>query len=159
LNKNTTHYRWRADHFTRREYLFACFPTFCNTVLQFLHSLHFGRISRIIQVGYLQHSCFFARRKLLKARISQLTGLSTATAGHIITRFVETRINTRWPVLWWFTKQRVMWRHLAWGWSPPPLLHKLPKINGDYFPNSHRTYLSLHLLLDKSPFGSSNKWK
>jgi hypothetical protein len=31
-----------------------------------------------------------------------------------ITHSVETRTITRWPVIWWFTRQRIMWRYLAW---------------------------------------------
>jgi hypothetical protein len=36
----------------------------------------------------------------------------------IISHSVETRTNTRWPVMWWFTRQWVVWRYLA---TPFPL--------------------------------------
>jgi hypothetical protein len=52
-----------------------------------------------------------AWRKRITARISQLAGLSVA--GHIIPHSVETRTNTRWPVMWWFTRYWAMWCHLA----------------------------------------------
>jgi hypothetical protein len=41
---------------------------------------------------------------------------------YTITYSVKTRTNTRWPVMWCYTRQWVMWRYLAWA-SPPPLLH------------------------------------
>jgi hypothetical protein len=48
----------------------------------------------------------------------------------------QTRTNTRWQVMWWFTRQWVMWHNLPCV-SSPSLLQQLPKINGGYFPNSH----------------------
>jgi hypothetical protein len=80
---------------------------------------------------------FLAWRKRITARISELAGLSIA--GHNATHSVETRTNTTWPGMWWFTRQWVMWHYLACA-SSPPLLHFLPKINGCYFPNSPRTF-------------------
>jgi hypothetical protein len=66
-------------------------------------------------------------------RVSQLAGLSIA--GHIINHFVETSTNTKWPVMWRFTKQWVLWPHLDWASSP-----SLPRLNGGYFPNSPRLF-------------------
>jgi hypothetical protein len=63
---------------------------------------------------------FLAWNNRIIARISQLAGLSLA--GHIITHTVETRTNNRWPVMWWFTGQWVMWHYLACA-SSPSLLH------------------------------------
>jgi hypothetical protein len=80
---------------------------------------------------------FLARRKRIIAQILWLEGLSIA--GHIITHSVETRTNTRWRVMWWFTRQLVMWRYFACATSPP-LLHYLSKIYGGYFPNSPRFF-------------------
>jgi hypothetical protein len=71
---------------------------------------------------------FLSWRKQITAQISQLVGLFIA--GHIITHSVETRTNTRWPVMWWFTRQWVMWCYLACASFP------LPKINRGYLPNS-----------------------
>jgi hypothetical protein len=79
---------------------------------------------------------FLAWRKRITVRISQLAGLSIA--GHIVTPSIETRTNTRWPVMWWFVRQWIMWRYLAWA-SSPPLLLQLTKIKGYYFPNIPHT--------------------
>jgi hypothetical protein len=78
-------------------------------------------------------TCVFSVKERITARISQLAGLSVA--GHTITHSVETRTKTRWPVMWWFTRQWVMSRYLVCAISPP-LLYYLPKIHGGYFPNS-----------------------
>jgi hypothetical protein len=44
MNKIITHYRWPAGHFAlHSEHLFAHLWILYATVLQFLHSLHFGR--------------------------------------------------------------------------------------------------------------------
>jgi hypothetical protein len=69
----------------------------------------------------------FSMKKADNSANFAAAGLSTV--GHIIIHSVETRTNTRWPVIWWFTRQWVMWRYLAWA-SPPWPLHYLPKING-----------------------------
>jgi hypothetical protein len=98
--------------------MFAHLWTFYTTLLQFLHSLRFGRKplnSRRISAPLM----FLASRKRIRAQISQKPGLSIAGhAGHIITHPVETRKNTRWQVMWWFARQWVMWRYLAWASSP-----------------------------------------
>jgi hypothetical protein len=65
----------------------------------------------------LHFSMFLARRKRITVRISQLAGLS-----HIIIHCVETRTNTRWPVMWWCKRKWVTWCYLACA-SSPPLLH------------------------------------
>jgi hypothetical protein len=132
LNKIVTHYRspdgrqlcsssWK---------IFSHFWTLYIIVLQFLHSLYFGHKLSIIHYGFRQHSVFSVK-KADNSRIPQLAGLSVA--GHIITHCLETRTNTMWPVMWWFIRQE--WRYLACA-SSSPFLHYLPKINGDYFPNS-----------------------
>jgi hypothetical protein len=59
---------------------------------------------------------FLVWRKWITAQISQLEGLSIT--GHIITHSLETWTNTRWPVMWWFTRQWVMWHYLVWMSSP-----------------------------------------
>jgi hypothetical protein len=74
-------------------------------------------------------------RKRVTAGFSQLEGLSIAE--HTITHSAETRTNTRWPVMRWFTRQWVTWRYLACA-SSPLLLHYFLKINGNYFPKSPR---------------------
>jgi hypothetical protein len=124
-----------ADHFTLHwEHLFTYLWTFYTIILQFLHSLHFGHKSlHIIYNGMLQHSCFVTQRKQITPWILQLVGLSIA--GHIITQSVETRTNTRWPVMWCFTRQWVMWCYITCTCSPL-LLHYLPKMNRGYLPNS-----------------------
>jgi hypothetical protein len=87
-----------ADHLALQgELLFAPLWAFYTTVLQFLHSLHFGHKSGIIQDEFPQHYVL-VWRKLIIAWISQLGGLSIA--GHIITHSVETRTNTRWPFIY-----------------------------------------------------------
>jgi hypothetical protein len=58
---------------------------------------------------------FLAWRK----RTSQLARLSIA--GRSITHSAETRTNLRLPVIWWFTRQRLVWRYLACASSPPLL--------------------------------------
>jgi hypothetical protein len=63
---------------------------------------------------------FLTWRKWITVWISHLAGLSVA--GHIITHFVEMRVNTRWWVMWWLTKQWVMWRYFTC-MSSPVLLH------------------------------------
>jgi hypothetical protein len=75
---------------------------------------------------------FLAWRKGITVQISQLGGLSVTW---YITHSVVTRTNTRWPVMWWFTKRWVMWRYLAYV-SSPVLLQYLPKINGSCLLNS-----------------------
>jgi hypothetical protein len=72
-------------------------------------------------------------KKWITAQISQLAGLSIA--GHIITQSAETRTNMGWPVIWWFTRQWVMWHYLTCA-SSLLFLHHLPKINRGYFQNS-----------------------
>jgi hypothetical protein len=135
LNKNTTHYRWPTDHFAlHRECLFSRLWTFYTTALQFFTfrpqtAAHNSRWTSAALV-------FLARSTWTTARIFQLAGLSIA--GHI-THFVEPRTNTRWPVMWWFTKLWFMWCYLACATCPlPPLLHWLPKINKNCSPNSPR---------------------
>jgi hypothetical protein len=75
---------------------------------------------------------FLARRKRITARTSQMTRLSITE--HVIIHSVETRTNTRWTVMWWFTRPRDMCCYVTCT-SSPPLLHLLPKINRGYFPN------------------------
>jgi hypothetical protein len=65
-----------------------------------------------------------AEKKRITARISRLAELPVP--GHIITHSVETRTNTRWPVMWWFARQCIMWRYLACARSHP-FLHQFPK--------------------------------
>jgi hypothetical protein len=121
LNKIITHYRWPTTSlFIVNICSSAHLWTFYITVLQFLHSSHFGRKPRIIHNGFPQALMFLTWRKWITARISQLPGLSIA--GHVITHSVESRTNTKWPVMWWFTRQWVMWGYLACA-SSPPLLH------------------------------------
>jgi hypothetical protein len=100
--------------------------TFYTTVLQFLHSLHFDHKQHII------HDGFFSMKKVGNS--------ANFAAGRIINRRTHRNSlcgfkNTRWPVMWWFTRQWATWHYLARA-SSPPLLHQLPKINGGYFPNS-----------------------
>jgi hypothetical protein len=74
-------------------------------VLQFLHSLHFGRIPRIFRDGFPQNSCSSVKKADNSGNFAA-SGIIKRT--HIITHLVETRTNTRWAVMWWFTRQRVM---------------------------------------------------
>jgi hypothetical protein len=99
--------------------LFSQIWTFYTIVVQFLHSLYFGRKQRIVR-QISTAFMFLAWRKRITARISQLAGLSIA--GYIIYQSVETRTSTRWPVMWWFTRQWIIWRYLACTCSPV-LLH------------------------------------
>jgi hypothetical protein len=57
--------------------------------------------------------------------------------------------NTRWPVTWWFTREQIMWRYFTWA-NSPPLLHWLPKVNGNYIPNSPRIYHRNLFLVERS---------
>jgi hypothetical protein len=92
------------DHFTlHRDHLFAHFLKFYTTVLQFLHPLHSGHKPCIIHNGFPQQT-FSMRRKQITVQLLQLVWL--IIAGHIITQSVETRMNTRWPVIWWFSARR-----------------------------------------------------
>jgi hypothetical protein len=112
---STLRTRWPAYHFAlHHEHLFVHLWTFCTIVLQFLHSLNFGHKPCIIYDGFLHHS--FLVWKWITARTLYLAGVSIA--GHIITHSVETRKNSRWPVIWWFTRQWVMWRYLEYASSP-----------------------------------------
>jgi hypothetical protein len=117
LNIIITHYRWPTTflflvNIRSPSHLWTSYAT----VIQFLHSLHFGRKPRTVHYGFLQHSCL-AWRKRTAAQISQLAGLSIV--GHIITHSVRTRTSTRWQVMRWFTRQKVIRRYLACGNCPP----------------------------------------
>jgi hypothetical protein len=76
-------------------------------------------------------------------RISQLADYQSR--GMPLTHSVETKTNTWWPVMCWFTRQWVMWCYLTWV-SSPPRLHLLLKINWGYFPNSPHIK-QVHLIL------------
>jgi hypothetical protein len=94
-----------------------CLPIFELSTplsLQFLDLLDFGCKPRIIHYGFLQDS-FWARRKWITPWISQPVGLSIMRH---ITHTVETRTNSRWPFMWWFTRQWVVWRYLTCADSP-----------------------------------------
>jgi hypothetical protein len=118
---NLQKFTWTHSHWTRSllqtsnhfalhcKHLFVHLWTFYTIVLQFLHSLQFGckpYNSRWISAALM----FSAGRKWLTVWILQLVGLWIA--GHIITHSTETRTNTRWPVMWWFTRQWVTWYSL-----------------------------------------------
>jgi hypothetical protein len=90
--------------------------TFYTIGLQFTHYILAVHHPRWISAAFM----FLAWRKRITEQISQLTGLSIAE--HIITHSIETRTNTRWPVIWWLTRQWVTWRYLACASSPPLLL-------------------------------------
>jgi hypothetical protein len=121
LNKTITHYRQLAD--TSLFIMNICFAhlwTFYTIVLQFLHSSHFGHKPCIIHDGFLKHSCFLVWRMQITARISQVAGLSICRTHHNL--LCRDKKNTEWPVIWWFTRQWVMWRYLAHV-NSPLLLH------------------------------------
>jgi hypothetical protein len=85
--------------------------TVYTIVLQLFHSFHFGRKPpRTIRVGFPQHSCFSVKKA---GNSANFKAGSLSIAGHITTHIVETRANTRRPVMWWFTRQWVMWRYLC----------------------------------------------
>jgi hypothetical protein len=96
LNKIVTHYRRPADHFAlHRKHVFHHLWTFYAILLQFIHSLHFGRKPHKFIMD-ISGNHGLAWRKRTTARISQLVGLPIAR--HIITHSVEARTNTGWPV-------------------------------------------------------------
>jgi hypothetical protein len=121
------------------EYLFTHLWTFYTTVLQFLHSLHFGRkLPHITHDGFLRLSCFSMKKA---------DNIGNFAAGRIINcrthhnSLCRDKNKYRWPVMWRFTRQWVIWCYLACT-SSLPLLHYLPKINRDYFLNNpHNLYL------------------
>jgi hypothetical protein len=77
-------------------------------------------------------------------------------AEHIITHSAETRTNTRWSIMWWFTRQWVTWRYPVRA-SCHPLLHQLPKINGGYFSNSPSTNVIDTITPSKSQLMANDK--
>jgi hypothetical protein len=91
-------------------------------------------------LSYLSFThCILAVNRRYVPRISQVAALSIAEHR---THCEETRTNTRWPIVWWFTGQWIMWRDLACA-SFLPLLHRLlPQMNGGYFPSGPLRYIT-----------------
>jgi hypothetical protein len=105
LNKTITHYRCPTTSLLIVNISFVYLWIFYIIVLQFLHFLHFcptAHNSRWICAELV----FLAWRKQITERILQLAASSIAR--HITIHSVETRTNTRWPVMLWFTRQWAM---------------------------------------------------
>jgi hypothetical protein len=108
FTKMITHYRWPPDQFALHlEQSLAHLWRFYPIVSQCRHQLTFGRKprSRNLQGISVALMCL--------ARRNRITVNFAAVSITDSTHCVETRTNSRWPIMWWFRRQWVMWRCFA----------------------------------------------